>query len=250
MNIRCLIIDDEPFARQGIEMLLEGQPGMTIIPNNAFGEQALEVIANTKPDVLFLDIQMPGLTGFDLLDALDPGQRPLVVFITAFDQFAIDAFKANAIHYLLKPVREEDFIETLNRIRERLSLKEVSKEQVDIFQKPSYTASGTGKLMIKEKGHEIFIGFEEIKYIEARSYYLVIHTDQKQFLLRDTLANIEQKLDPRRFFRIHRSTLIRKDMIRAISSKSGNRFHISTVDGRQFSLSRQRKKELSNWLNQ
>ncbi|MBS1507254.1 MAG: response regulator transcription factor [Bacteroidetes bacterium] len=243
-----MIIDDEPFARRGLEMLLELQEGFTLIPNDSFGEEALKVIADTKPDVLLLDIQMPGLTGFDLLEAIDPRHRPLVVFITAFDQFAVDAFKANAIHYILKPVRTEDFAGVIERIRERMAIQPAQEAKTDIFQNPGYPETRPARLLIKEKGREIFISFEEIKYIEARSYYLVIHTNQKQFLLRDTLANIEQKLDPHMFFRIHRSTVLRKDTIRSISIISGSKFQVSTVDGREFSLSRDRKKELSDWL--
>lgn len=210
--MRALVIDDEPLARDKVSLFATEHQDIEIVGRAGNGTEALDAIRTLSPDLLFLDIQMPGMTGFELLQHLSAGPLPGIIFITAFDEFALRAFEFHALDYLLKPYDKERFAKAVEHARSALTNRsdaEITAEQVrsllvSIQQRPK----NLERLIVKTNGRIIFLRLEEIDWLEAAGNYVKLHVGNESHLMRETMNRLEEQLDPTRFIRIHRSTIV------------------------------------------
>ena len=250
-NIRTLIVEDETVARQTIRLLLETDPDILITGECPNGVAAVEVMRKEMPDLLFLDVQMPGLNGFDVLKSLDQRHLPAIIFTTAFDQYAIKAFEVHALDYLLKPFDDERFQSALThakRIIMEERVGEASQQLLDLLERFSpesrprtLEASGRRYLtrfMIRSGGRLTVVDVRDVEWIEAEGNYVSIHALGKSHLLREKISVLEEQLDPSMFARIHRSTIIRADMIKSMKPLFNGDHSVTMLDGREFTMSR------------
>lgn len=216
--IRALIVDDERHARQKIRTLLASQPDIEIVRECANGDDAVKAITESHPDLVFLDVQMPGRSGFDVLRDAGTAVRH-VVFVTAFDKYAVQAFEVQALDYLLKPFDRARFDKALQRVRERLrdgiDLHEKLREIVENMAPKS---APLDRIMIKSAGRITFLRVGEVDWIEAADNYVRLHAGRDAHLIRETMTNLETQLDRRKFVRIHRSAIVNIDAIVEIRS--------------------------------
>ncbi len=241
MNIRVLIVDDEPLARKGIRRLLEKEPDIEIIGECSDGLEAVETINNEKPDIVFLDIQMPELDGFGVLEALELPQLPIIIFITAFDEFALKAFEVHALDYLLKPVKAEKFQHALQRARAVLHFKQTDQFQKQLESMLQYVSSKRQyleRLIVKDVKGIVIVYVSDVDWFEAYGDYIRIHEKGKKYLLRKTMNTLESGLNPENFARIHRSTIVQINRIKKLQPLNNGDYVIFLEDGTQLSLSR------------
>lgn len=215
--MKVLIVDDEVWARTRIADLLRNEAGIEIVGECSRGAEALTAIATRKPDLLFLDIQLPDMTGFDLLEAIE-GPRPEVIFATAYDQYAIRAFDANGVDYLLKPFDEERF---------RVALQRAKQEKRHL-----------GRIVVRKGGRVVFLKCSEVERLEASGNYVSVYVRGEEYLLRDTLARLEAELDPEIFLRVHRSTIVSLDFVSHIEPWNAGELALRMRDGKQLSVGR------------
>jgi two-component system LytT family response regulator len=258
-RIRTLVVDDEPLAREGLLDLLGGDPEIEVVGSCANGKEALNLVRRQHPALLFLDVQMPEMDGFEVLEAMESLEEsaPVVVFVTAYDQYALRAFEMHALDYLLKPFDDDRFEKALRRAK-----TQVRQEQADTLSQrlmamletyrgggvPDSEAGEEGtyltRLAIWSSGRVVFLKIEEIDWIGAADYYVELHAGGKAHLLREPMARLEEKLDPKRFLRIHRSAIINVDRVREVRTSSlGERF-VLLADGTKLKLSRSRRDKL------
>jgi two-component system LytT family response regulator len=262
-QIRTIIVDDEPLGRSRIESLLEDEQDIEIVAQCGDGVEALRVIKESTPDLLFLDVQIPEITGFELLDSLDRFDPPIVIFVTAHDEFALRAFDVHALDYLLKPFDDERFHEALNRARAHLRdkdaatlrrrLRDFLHETHDLGRSEPTTNYSTRRLtriVVKEGDRILFLKVDDVDWIEAADYYAKIHVGTSTYLIRETLANLEMQLDPERFIRIHRSTIVNLDRVQEMQPWFHGAFVVILVDGTELRLSRSRREHLQSRLQQ
>ncbi|MEM1322075.1 MAG: LytTR family transcriptional regulator DNA-binding domain-containing protein [Bacteroidota bacterium] len=257
--IRTLIIDDESPARQRIRDLLARQSDIELIGECKSGQEAIDSILNSKPDLIFLDIQMKDMNGFEVLESLLPEDRPITIFVTAYDQYAIQAFEYFAFDYLLKPFKDQRFMQSLQQARRLLAqqqpaaydqqlqslLRLLRSEPGQIEKAPK----GNPQLMpIKLAGKIYFIPIEDIRYIEASGYYIEIHTSEKKHLLRESLSRILDRLPAEQFMRIHRSAIIRLSFLAEINSLGMGDVEVVMKDGKVLRVSKTYKEELMRRL--
>ncbi|MGH7538094.1 MAG: LytR/AlgR family response regulator transcription factor [Gemmatimonadales bacterium] len=226
--IRTLIVDDEPAAREGMRHLLSGDPDIVIAGECANGREAAETIVAAAPDLVFLDVQMPELDGFGVLREVPREQLPAIIFVTAYDQYAIRAFEVHALDYLLKPFTDERFRESLGRAKQHLGqgrAGELSRRLATLLDQylapPSLPAGLSGgkyleRLVIKSGGRVTLLRVGEIEWIDADGDYARIHVGKAWHLLRETMKNLEAQLDPARFVRIHRSTIVNLEKVKEL----------------------------------
>jgi len=247
VKIRTLIVDDEPPARELISTLLRGESDIEVIGECGNGSEAVVAIREHTPDLVFLDVQMPGLDGFDVLGTLDSGRLPLVVFVTAYDKYAVRAFEAHALDYLLKPFEYDRIHESVQRARTQLqgNLPEVFRDRLRGLLKELYDQSQSWeRLVIREVGRVVFVKPDEIDWIEAEGNYLHLHVGKESFLLRETMGAAETRLAPRKFLRLSRSTLVNLERVKewqplfhgdsAVILHDGTRLTLSRVYREQF----------------
>jgi len=221
VTIRAVIVDDEPLARRRVRNLLAEAEDVEVIAECANGRDAIQAIETSPPDLLFLDIQMPELDGFDVLQAIGISSVAVVIFVTAYDQFALRAFEAHALDYLLKPFDDERFEAALQRARERIRQQQGGDLDRRLRALLEEVRGDRGYLqrLVVPKGHRsVFIRTEEIDWIEAERNYIRLHVGGQAYLLRENLSRIESALDPGKFCRIHRSTIVNIDRIQAVES--------------------------------
>lgn len=217
-RIRAVIADDEPLARRGIRQLLTPHTDVTVIAETRNGRETVKALRTLKPDLLFLDVQMPELDGFGVLREIGAESMPAVIFVTAYDLFAVQAFEAHALDYLVKPLQVTRFAEALERMRERLR----SAEAVDLSRKLSALLAMREKerakqrIMVPTSAGELVLDAEEIDWIEADDYYAAIHARGGRHLIRESLASLEQRLEADRFVRAHRSAIVNMDRVREV----------------------------------
>lgn len=220
MKIRTLIVDDEPLARQRIRQLLVEEHDIVILGECGSGTEALEFIQQDRPDLLFLDIQMPEIDGFALLAALPPEQIPAVIFVTAFDQHAVKAFEIKALDYLLKPFKASRFKETVQRARERLTanLKDgpAVRALLDLLEQRSGETGYLTRLSVKTPDRIVFLKTEQIDCIESAGNYVAVQVGRETHILRETLNALESRLNPEQFIRISRSAIVNLDRIKEL----------------------------------
>jgi two-component system LytT family response regulator len=251
-KIKTLIVDDEPLARQNLHVLLKDDPEIEIVGECGSGHEALRVIQAEPPDLLFLDIQMPEMDGFDVLKRIDHERLPAIIFVTAFDQYALQAFEVHALDYLLKPFNDARFEKALRQAKSQLEQREINNLSRKLFalledRQDASQANKSGqptfltRLMIKSASRVFFLKVDEIDWIEADDYYVKLHTGHKSHLLRETMNELEAKLDAEKFLRIHRSTIVNIDRIKELSPLFNGDYAVVLQDGTELKLSRSRR---------
>src|ERR1044071_428945 len=249
--IRVLIVDDEPLARERIRDMLEADNRVEIIGECSNGEQAIEVIQQLAPDLVFLDVEMPGKDGFAVLEALDPDRLPVVIFVTAYDQYAVRAFEFNALDYLLKPFDQERFNKALGRAVANIQADKsdnVSERILKTLEEMKARPVHLERLVIKMNGHVFFVKTEEIDWLEAEGNYVRLHAGKESYLLRDTISALEGQLDPKRFVRVHRSAIVNVDRIQELQAWFHGEYRIILREGVQLTLSRSYREKLHELL--
>jgi two-component system LytT family response regulator len=256
-RIRTLLVDDERLARRGLELRLAAAPDVEIVGECENGRQALEAVVAIKPDLMFLDIQMPGLTGFDVLAQLPQDSMPVVVFVTAFDRYAIEAFEARALDYLLKPVEDARLASALDRVREHLRERQqlaqhdrllglladvqgagtidpetlVAKVRGDRPAYPDVLPIRTGRETVRVRA-------DEIDWIDAAGDYMCIHVARETHVLRGTMKELESSLDPAKFQRVHRSAIVNLGRVRKLRPHANGEYFLTLEGGQELKLSR------------
>ena len=220
--MRVLVVDDEPLARDDLVRLLMGRRGVSIVGTCSSGRQTVDLVARLRPDLLFLDIQLPGLDGFEVVSRIDPAYRPYVVFVTAFDRYAIDAFHVRALDYLLKPVSAMRLDDALSRARERLRSRAVERAAALDGERERSLITTSGEywndLVVRIGLRNIIVRADEIDWIEADGYYARIHVRGRSYLLRERMHVLETRLDPARFARVHRSAIVNLSRVSEIEN--------------------------------
>ncbi|WP_420124892.1 LytR/AlgR family response regulator transcription factor [Longimicrobium sp.] len=247
MTIRALIVDDEPLARRRIRGLLAEAGDVGVVAECANGREAIQAIDESPPDLLFLDIQMPEVDGFDVLRAIGVGQVPVVIFVTAYDQFALRAFEAHALDYLLKPFDDERFEAALQRARERIRQQQggdLDRQLRALLQEVRGDRGYLRRLVVPTGPRNVFVRTEEIDWIEADRNYIRLHVGDRTHLLRENLSRIESALDPAAFCRIHRSTIVNVDRIQAVESLFGGEYLVLLHDGTRLTSGRSYRRNL------
>ncbi|QRN95245.1 response regulator transcription factor [Archangium violaceum] len=245
--IRAVLADDEPLARARLRALLAQAPDVQLVAECADGVEALEVLRRERPDIVFLDVQMPERDGFGVLEALEP-PMPLVIFVTAYQEHAVRAFEASAVDYLLKPFDRERFARTLARVRERLRQSPPSTlppELSMLLQRLSHPASPETpaapwleRLVVKTARETLLVRVEDVDWLEAAGNYVTVHVGREEYLVRETLEGLEAQLPTRSFARVHRSTIVNLDRIRSIRPTPGGDHRLVLRDGHELTLSR------------
>ncbi len=256
--IRAIIVDDEELARRGIELRLAAHPDITIVGQCANGREALAAVANDKPDLMFLDIQMPGLSGFDVLARLPQESLPMVIFVTAYDRYALDAFEAQAIDYLLKPINDLRFKQALDRVRDNWQQKNAMSQREQLIKLLAST-QGTGSvdeqtlreylhaerqpqypqiLPIRDDAGTVRVDVNTIDWIDAAGDYMCVHADGRTYVLRETMKSLEAVLDPKLFQRVHRSTIVNVSRVRRLRPHTNGEYFLTLDDGQEIKLSR------------
>ncbi len=253
MTIRTILVDDEKLAIQGLQLRLEKFPEVEIIDTCSNGREAIRKIKTEKPDLVFLDIQMPGFDGFSVVKGVMEIDPPLFVFVTAYQEHAVRAFEANAVNYLMKPVDEDKLADTLDRVKTRLSemrsaeeaeklksvLAEVAPDAMDAMPDDGDSASRFEKLInIKDRGQIFRIDVDSIEHIEAAGDYMCIRTADNSLILRETMKDLERRLDPRVFQRVHRSTIVNLNQVRQVKPHTNGECFLVLDSGARVKVSR------------
>ena len=240
-KIKTLIVDDEPLARERLRKMLEAEPEIELLGECADGRAAVEAIQKQSPDLVFLDVQMPELDGFGVLAALAGGPMPVVVFVTAHDQFALKAFEVHAVDYLLKPFDRERFQTALRRALDRLKQSqgdEINQRLSALLADLKPEVKLPGRMAVKVGGRVIFIKLEEIDWLEAADNYVNLHIGAEAHLLRETMAAMEAKLPEEKFLRISRSTIVNIDRIKELQPMFHGEYVVVLRSGAKLTLSR------------
>lgn len=241
MKMTALIVDDEPLARNKIRRLLRDHADIAVLGECASGDEAVEALRRSPPDLLFLDIEMPRLDGFAVLESVGPDRMPVVVFVTAYDEYAIRAFEARAFDYLLKPFHQKRFTEVLDRAREQIRLRRSadSYQRVQgLLEKLESRSGYPSRIQVKEGGKIVFVKVSAIDWIEAADNYVCLHCGVETHVMRETLTALEARLDPERFRRIHRSAIVNLDRVRELEPSFSGDFRVTLVDGHRLTWSR------------
>jgi len=241
--VNAIIADDEPLARKTIRLLARRDPDITIVAECRNGAEAIDAVREHKPDLLFLDIQMPRLDGFDVLELLGD-EAPAIVFVTAYDQYAIRAFEVHAVDYLLKPFTDERFEKALARAKELVRRKETDHAKLAKLTAAHRTFAQ--RFMVRSAGRVVFLKADEIDWIEAADYYARLHAGASSYLIRESMNELEAMLDPEAFVRIHRSTIVNLDRVREMRPLFRGELVVVLEDGTQLRMSRGRREELES----
>lgn len=241
MTIKTLIVDDEPLARDRIKRFLRDEDGVQIVGECKNGAEAIEAIASKDPDLVFLDIQMPEKNGFEVIKALGPKSLPTIIFVTAYDQYALQAFDVHALDYLLKPFNRERIKRAVSRAREHIEHKRLGNLDerlnsllADLRSERKYL----DRLVVKSVGRVFFLKTDEIDWIEAAGNYVKLHVGREAHMIRETMNGIESKLDPDKFLRIHRSTVVNIDRIKELHPMFSGDYAVILRNGTELALSR------------
>lgn len=257
-RIRAIIVDDEELARRGIQIRLQAHPDIAVVAECANGREALEAIGREQPDLMFLDIQMPGLSGFDVLARIPQESLPMTVFVTAYDRYALDAFEAQALDYLLKPINDMRFGQALDRVRTYWQQMSALNQREKLMQLLAST-QGSGAideskireqlqadvprrypqiLPIREDAGTIRLDVRTIDWIDAAGDYMCVHADGRTYVLRETMKSLEAVLDPNVFQRVHRSTIVNVNRVKRLRPHTNGEYFLTLEDGQEIKLSR------------
>ncbi len=252
MTIRTIIVDDEKLAIQGLQLRLEPFEDVEIIDTCSNGREAIRKIKTEKPDLVFLDIQMPGFDGFSVVKGVMEIEPPLFVFVTAFEEHAIRAFEANAVNYLMKPVDEDKLADTVARVRQRLAekksaeeadklknvLTEVAPDAVEGLDEGESKERFEKLINVKDRGQIFRVEVDSIEHIEAAGDYMCIYTGDNSLILRETMKDLERRLDPRTFQRVHRSTIVNLNQVRQVKPHTNGECFLVLDSGAEVKVSR------------
>ncbi|HKG58606.1 MAG TPA: LytTR family DNA-binding domain-containing protein [Pyrinomonadaceae bacterium] len=253
-KIKTIIVDDEPLARRNLRVLLERDPQIEIVDECRNGREAVKTINTLSPDLIFLDIQMPEMDGFDVLARVGPEHIQAIIFVTAFDQYALKAFDVHALDYLLKPFDDERFARALERAKSQIAAREInqlSERLLALLEERETERKGSNRdaryltrLMIKASSRMMLLKVDEIDFIEADGNYAKLHAGRKTHLLREKMNDLEGRLDPAKFVRIHRSIIVNLERIKEMHPHFNGDYVVVLEDGRQLRLSRTRREQL------
>jgi len=249
--IRTLIVDDEPLCRERLRTLLADDPDFTIVGECGDGAEAVATLRETPCDLVFLDVQMPVMDGLEVVEAIGPERMPTVIFVTAYDRYALRAFEVQALDYLLKPFDRERFEKALGRAKahvQRDQSAEASRQLLALLGDTRPGRKHLERLVIKSGGRIFFLKMEEIDWIEAAGNYLRLHVGSETHLLRETMNALEGRIDPERFLRIHRSTIVNIERIREIQPLFHGDYVVLLRDGTELTLSRTYRQRLQEVL--
>jgi two-component system LytT family response regulator len=255
-NIRTIVVDDEKPARVRLLELLNREADIDVIGTAANGREAVELIREARPELIFLDVQMPVLDGFGVLQEFPLDELPVVIFVTAYDKYAIQAFDAHAIDYLLKPFSDQRFESAIKRARKYLGTQE-AREQAEQLTAATEERRSVGarsgyleRLVVKASGNVTFLDVDDVDWIEAAGVYVHLHAGSKAHLYRSSVTQLLQRLDPRRFVRVHRSAAINTAKIRELRTRSHGDFTVVLQSGAEVAMSRGYRSGLESWLRQ
>ncbi|WP_339866160.1 LytTR family DNA-binding domain-containing protein [Pseudohongiella nitratireducens] len=264
--IRALIVDDEALARQGLAVRLEQDSRVELLRSCKNGREALEAIAELEPDLIFLDIQMPGMSGFDVVERLQQDNMPLVVFVTAYDEYAVKAFEVHAVDYLLKPIEQERLQQALDHVSVRLAGKrdQLEKQRLmdvvirltgrsedavaELMVNEESVVRYSEKLAIKDGSSTTFVPVRDIDWIDAAGDYMCVHVKGETHIMRTTMKELESSLDPNLFQRVHRSTIVNLDRVEKVSSHINGEFHLTLSCGTSLKMSRSYKDKVRHFF--
>jgi two-component system LytT family response regulator len=254
--LRVLVVDDEPLARSGVAELAGRDPELVVVGQCGDGAGALAAIRSLRPDLVLLDVQLPELDGFELLRRLEPGERPAVVFITAYDHFAVRAFDVHAIDYLVKPFDDTRFAEAVTRAKSAVRdaragrLNERLSDLLEHLAGAPPADAWLTRIVVKTGGRVVLVRVDEIDWIEAADYCVKLHVRDKVHVLRESLQALETRLDPARFFRVHRSAIVNLDRVTELPPLFKGEHVVLLRDGTRLKLSRSRRVRLESRLGQ
>ena len=256
-TIRTLIVDDESLARRGLSLRLEKCSDIEVVEQCKNGREALAAIEKHSPDLVFLDIMMPGIDGFEVVRRIQTDNMPLIVFVTAFDQYAVDAFEIHAVDYVLKPIDDKRLEHAIARVRHHLqqsgennhkkclmdlitNITGEPAEKIDQMLANGSTSSKSypAKIAIKDRGETTLVPTKEIAWIDAAGDYMCLHTSEAVHVLRSTMKTLEEKLNPNNFQRVHRSTIVNLDMIEKVCSHINGEYYLVLSNGSRIKMSR------------
>jgi len=255
-SIRALIVDDEPLARERLQELLAEAPGVSVVGTAADGPAAVDAIQKHAPDLVFLDVQMPGMSGIDVIEELGQAEMPVTVFVTAYDQYAIKAFDLAAVDYLLKPFDDERFEQALRRAREQIANREdeaISERLLHLLQErdPSLLEEESARdepylerIAVQGRGKARIVPVDDLTHVTADGSYAELHTGEDTYVIRERMKTLAARLDPDAFVRVHRSAIVRLDEIELILRGGGGNYAVRLKDGTRLSVSRSRIDEL------
>ena len=242
MTIRTLIVDDEPLARSKIRHFLASEEDFEVVGECGCGTDAISAISDKNPDLVFLDIQMPGLDGFSVIESVGATRMPTTVFVTAYDQYAVRAFDFHAVDYLLKPFDRNRFLEALRQIRHQVELTDtnrLSRQLLTLLEDVQHSGGYDERLAIKTSCGVTVLRTDDIDWVDAAGNYVRLYThDGESHLLRETMRALETRLDPKRFVRVHRSTIVNVERIREIRAQTHGEHLILMTNGQRLTLSR------------
>jgi two-component system, LytTR family, response regulator len=256
--IRVLIADDEALARDRIADLLAHEANVAIVGTASTGLEAIDAIRSLNPDLVFLDVQMPGRTGLEVVDDIGAETMPATIFVTAFDKFALNAFDRAAVDYLVKPFDDERFAQAFRRARKMISLEEVQEVTQRLLSllhepptetpPPAPTHEYLERISVESRGQVRVVPVEKVDYITADGPYAELHVGERVFAIRERMQTLDERLDPEVFFRIHRSAIVRIDRIDTLLRHPGGDYGVRLKNGTELSLSRGRREELEQKL--
>ncbi|HEY7877843.1 MAG TPA: LytTR family DNA-binding domain-containing protein [Gemmatimonadaceae bacterium] len=265
-QVRVLIVDDEALGRLRVADLLRVESDVVVVGEAADGDAAIEAIRALKPDLVFLDVQMPGRSGLDVVRGVGARDMPLTIFVTAFDQYALQAFDVAAIDYLVKPFDDERFEEALRRARRVLALEGVDRargqllamllesEQAERAPRPNAGSEGSGggpyleRIAVEMRGQVKPIPVAQVDYITAAGPYAELHVGDRRYVIREAMQALEDRLDPNRFMRVHRSVIVRLELVEALHRGGGGDYELQMKGGARLRVSRSRREALERWL--
>lgn len=253
LRIRTLIVDDEQLARERLQNLLTNDPDIQVIGECATGKQAIDSIRNESPDLVFLDVQMPEGNGFEVLESVDFHKMPIVVFVTAYDQYAIQAFDVHALDYILKPFDQSRFERTLVRAKSEVVLRNstnVDQKLLSLLEHIESNKRHMDRILVKSSGRVFFLRFDEIDWIESAGNYVKLHVGNESHLLRETMTEMERKLETGKFVRIHRTTIVNIDRIKELQPWFNGDHIVLLLNGAKLTASRGYKKKLSEMFHE
>jgi two-component system, LytTR family, response regulator len=256
--VRVVIADDERLARQKMRILLEAEPSIAVVAECQDGRQTVSAINCLRPDLLLLDIQMPDLDGFQVLNEIPPEEMPLVIFTSAYDQYAIRAFEAHALDYLLKPFDQERLHQAIERARMDLlksGNREFTNRLMELLARlkagtPGQPTEPQDRLVIKAKGRVIFLDLNEIDWVEAAANYVRLNVGKESYLLRETISRTSERLNPNEFIRIHRSTIVNVRKIKELIPVNSGEYVVVLKNGKELSCSRGYRAQLQQVIEQ
>jgi two-component system LytT family response regulator len=255
--IRVLIVDDEPLARQRLEDLLAAEENVQVVGTAEDGASAVDAIRSLRPDLVFLDVQMPGKTGLDVVRDVGPDAMPLTIFVTAYDRYALQAFDLAAVDYLVKPFDDERFEQAFRRARRLAELQEMGELREKLLAvldagpreaAPSTASPYLERIAVEMRGKVRVVPVAQIEYITASGPYVELHTSERAYLIREAIQSLEMRLDPNVFLRIHRSIIVRVELIDTFHRGAGGDYEVQLKSGARLRVSRSRREELERRL--